>query len=304
MKISVIIPAYQAEKYIGYTIESALNQTLSVLEVLVVDDGSTDSTKEIVQLIVNKDARVKYIYQDNQKQGAARNKGISLSQGDYIAFLDADDYWDKGFIQNSISLMIQRNGDMIFSQMYVVDENNKTIGQKNWIKNKIYNLNEARLKFGIGNIVPLSSVVCNKRLLEILNGFDDRQDIANAEDYELWIRILRNGYRIVSSEFCNAYYRVHQLNSTNLDNVASIPAARVILKHEDFFSENAREWRTIQVKTVSKLLKFKKTGNLNERLNLINLILFNNKGKSSYFKSKIILFFGYHFFNRFNRFFI
>jgi teichuronic acid biosynthesis glycosyltransferase TuaG len=304
MKISVIIPAYQSENFLGYTIESALNQTLSILEVLVVDDGSTDSTREIVQLIANKDARVKYIYQDNQKQGAARNKGISLAQGDYIAFLDADDYWDKEFIQNSISWMIQKDADMIFSQMYVVDENNIIIGKKDWIKNKTYILNETRLKFGIGNIVPLSSVVCRISMLEILNGFDESYDLANAEDYELWIRILRNGYKMVSSEFCNAYYRVHQFNSTNLDNVASIPAARVILKHEDFFSGNPREWRLIRIRTISKILKFKKQGNQKERLHLINLILFNNKGKWSYLKSNIIIFLGYYFFNRFNRLFI
>ncbi len=303
-KISVIIPAYQAEKFIAKSIESALNQTLSILEVIIIDDGSTDSTKEVVQQIAGKDVRIKYFYQLNQKQGAARNKGISLAQGDYIAFLDADDYWEKEFIQNSISSMIQKNGDMIFSQMYVVDESNKPIGKKDWIKNNTYVLNEARLKFGIGNIVPLSTVVCNKKMLVELQSFDESCLLANAEDYELWIRILRNGYKIVSSDFCNAYYRVHQCNSTSMDNVASVPAARVILKHKDFFSENASEWKKIQITTVSKILKFKKFGLKNERTNLINAILFESKGKWSYLKSNFILVLGYSFFRRFNKIFI
>ncbi len=303
-RVSVIIPAYQAENFISKSTESALNQTFSILEVIIIDDGSTDSTKEIIERIAEKDARVKYIYQENQKQGAARNKGISIAKGDYIAFLDADDYWDNEFIQNSISSILQHNADMIFSQMYVVDEKNNIMGKKDWIENKSYKINDDRLRFGIGNIIPLSTVICSKRMLNDLNGFDESKLLANAEDYELWIRILRNGYKIVSSDFCHAYYKVHQFNSTILDNVASIPAARVILKHKDFFSENKSEWKKIQIKTVSKILEFKKLGLRNERTNLINAILFESKGKWSDLKSNFILFLGYSFFNRFNKIFI
>lgn len=304
LKVSVIIPTYQADKFINKSLESALNQTFSIFEVLVIDDGSTDTTKNIVQRIAEKDTRVKYIYQENQKQGAARNKGISHANGDYIAFLDADDYWDNEFIQNSISSIIQYNADMIFSQMYEVDEKDNITGKKDWITNKTYRSNEARFTFGKGNIVPLSTVICSKRMLNDLNGFDESKLLANAEDYELWIRILRNGYKIVSTDFCNAYYRVHQFNSTILDNVASIPAARVILKHKDLLSENKSEWKKIQISTVSKILKFKKLGLRNERTNLINAILFESKGKWSYLKSNFILFLGYSFFNRFNKIFI
>jgi len=87
--ITVIIPAYNAEKYISKTIESVLNQTYNNIEIIIIDDGSTDKTASIVKSYENK---VKYIYQENSGVSSARNNGIALAKGNYIAFLDSDDY--------------------------------------------------------------------------------------------------------------------------------------------------------------------------------------------------------------------
>lgn len=87
-KISVILPAYNAGKYIGEALQSIINQTVPVYEIIVVDDGSTDHTKEIVS-----DFPARYIYQTNKGTAAALNAGIEQSSGDYLAFLDADDIW-------------------------------------------------------------------------------------------------------------------------------------------------------------------------------------------------------------------
>ena len=91
--VSVVIPAYNYAHFVGEAIESVLAQTYEDFEVLVIDDGSTDNTREVVQAYVDKDNRVRYVYKDNAGLSAARNTGIEIATGAYIAFLDADDLW-------------------------------------------------------------------------------------------------------------------------------------------------------------------------------------------------------------------
>src|SRR5919106_5413407 len=91
--VSVIMPAYNAEKYIAGSIRSVIVQTYSDWELIVVDDGSTDSTATVVQEFVARDPRIKYIFQENGRLGKARNTGIRNSSGPLIAFLDSDDLW-------------------------------------------------------------------------------------------------------------------------------------------------------------------------------------------------------------------
>lgn len=92
-KVSVIIPVYNVEKYLRQCIESILNQTLSELELICVDDGSTDSSLEILREYEKKDSRVKVLQQENLGAGAARNKGLKIATGKYLSFLDADDFF-------------------------------------------------------------------------------------------------------------------------------------------------------------------------------------------------------------------
>src|SRR5438874_4376035 len=91
--ISVIIPAYNAEQFIERTIDSASQQTHRNLEIIVVDDGSTDQTASIVKRLTKKDRRLRLIRQPNAGVAAARNRGIKESRGDYLAPLDSDDLW-------------------------------------------------------------------------------------------------------------------------------------------------------------------------------------------------------------------
>ena len=96
--ISVIIPIYNGEKYIEKTINSVLDQPYKDLEILCIDDGSKDSSSEIVKSISDKDNRVKYIYKENGGVHTARNKGIEICSGELATFLDQDDLWAKNSI--------------------------------------------------------------------------------------------------------------------------------------------------------------------------------------------------------------
>src|ERR1700759_692275 len=91
--VSVITPAYNAGNFIHETIDSVIAQTYTNWELIIIDDGSTDNTAAIVKQYVVRDSRIKYLYQQNGKQGKARNNGMTHSSGTIIAFLDADDTW-------------------------------------------------------------------------------------------------------------------------------------------------------------------------------------------------------------------
>lgn len=108
-KVSVIIPAYNAENSLGVCIDSALGQTLKPCQVLVINDGSTDTTGEIARGYGDK---ITYIEQENLGQGAARNKGLQFARGKYIAFLDADDYWLGDFLDTCVAFL-EKHKDLV-----------------------------------------------------------------------------------------------------------------------------------------------------------------------------------------------
>ena len=108
MKISVIIPAFNAAKYIKRCILSLLNQTYKNIEVIVINDGSIDSTKQIVEQL-----NVTLINQENSGVSSARNKGLKIATGDYITFVDADDYVEKDYIENVVNIIKEKDYDII-----------------------------------------------------------------------------------------------------------------------------------------------------------------------------------------------
>lgn len=101
--VSVIIPVYNAEKYLKKCIYSVINQTYKQIEIIVVDDGSTDNSKVILEKIIAKNNNVKYFYKTNGGQGSARNLGMSKAKGKYLMFVDADDWIDKEMIEELIA---------------------------------------------------------------------------------------------------------------------------------------------------------------------------------------------------------
>ena len=98
-KVAIIIPVYNAEEFLKYSVESVLNQTYSNLEIILVNDGSKDSSGLLCDEYAEKDSRVKVIHVDNGGQGRARNIGVQYSNADWIVFLDSDDYYDENAIQ-------------------------------------------------------------------------------------------------------------------------------------------------------------------------------------------------------------
>ncbi|PYZ95077.1 glycosyl transferase [Salipaludibacillus keqinensis] len=114
-KVSIIVPVYNAEKYLEFCIESIINQSYSNIEILVVNDGSIDKSESIVQEFQKKDKRIKYYYQINSGPADARNTGLMHATGDYIAFIDADDKVEQNYILLLVKKMETSNSDLICS---------------------------------------------------------------------------------------------------------------------------------------------------------------------------------------------
>ncbi|MDY4863597.1 MAG: glycosyltransferase family 2 protein [Collinsella sp.] len=114
--VSVIIPSYNAADYIAQTLESVLAQTLTNIEVIVVDDGSTDNTRNIVADFANKDPRLMLVEQANQFAGVARNNGMSKARGKYLYFLDADDYIESNALEELVNAIEQHGADIAIAK--------------------------------------------------------------------------------------------------------------------------------------------------------------------------------------------
>ena len=105
--VSVLMPAYNTEKYIAEAIDSVLKQNLQVFELIIVDDGSTDGTAEVIKKYQDRDSRIKYFYQPNSGVAAARNRCIAEATGKYLTFLDSDDWWEPVFLEKMLSPLEQ-----------------------------------------------------------------------------------------------------------------------------------------------------------------------------------------------------
>ncbi len=117
IKISVIVPAFNAGKYLERCLNSLLEQTMKEIEIIVINDGSTDNTKEICQQYQSKDSRIILFSKENEGQGIARNVGLQKANGEYIGFVDADDYVDKTMYSELYEQAVLTSADMIYSYM-------------------------------------------------------------------------------------------------------------------------------------------------------------------------------------------
>ena len=126
VKVSVVIPVYNVENYLRESLDCVVNQTLRDIEIICVDDGSKDSSLEILQEYAQKDSRVKILTQQNQFAGVARNNGLKIATGEYIIFLDSDDIFDLQMLEKMYYRAVETSADVTVceSRFFVDDINN------------------------------------------------------------------------------------------------------------------------------------------------------------------------------------
>jgi len=213
--VTVIIPLFNAQDYIAQTIESVISQTYQNWELIIVDDCSTDNSIEIVKGYETKDRRIKLIELKSNFGGPARprNIGLDISNGEYLAFLDADDVWLKDKLQVQVREMELNNLDFTSTDSNFIDiNNNDTIINKYKIIVFLKKLkSKAKLSDVIkGNFIRTSSVIISKKFI---SKFDENKDFIGVEDLYLWMKILNDKnvkYRYISEKLIK--YRISSLS--------------------------------------------------------------------------------------------
>lgn len=189
MKISVVIPAYNSEGFIAKAIESVLRQTHPVHEIIVVDDGSRDRTAEVAAAC---SPLVRAVKQTNGGPASARNHGVRLATGDWIALLDADDTWLPHKLERQIAA---HHPDTDLSHTFCLVDPSIPITPPTITFENLWRK----------NVIGTSTVLVRKSAFEAAGGFDEDRSIMAVEDYNLWLRFVHKGFKVltVREELCD-----------------------------------------------------------------------------------------------------
>ena len=203
-KVSVIMPAYNAEGTIVESIQSILCQTYSNFEIIIVNDGSSDGTTTIVNSIFS-DSRIILKEISNAGVANARNTGMNLATGDYIAFLDSDDIWDTGFLASCIQAFDEKDNISAVYTHYKIFKSN--VDQNiNGLQNRYKFINNSLYRIMIYDYIPMSASMIKRSVVLDGDFFDTRY--FGTEDWEFWIRIISK-YDVYYISKPLVYYREH-----------------------------------------------------------------------------------------------
>lgn len=242
--VSVVIPAYNAARFIQRTLDSVLNQTHRDLEIIVVDDGSSDDTAERVEQAARQDARLRLVRQPNGGVSRARNTGIALSQGAFVAPLDADDLWHPTKIEKQLGLFARSSADtgVVYCYYSNIDEDDGII-----LPRRIYHSPTGRVypHLTIGNIVGNASAPLIRRsVLADIGGYDESfRD--GCEDLDLYLMLAERTEYALVPEFLVGYRRSSDSMSMNIpkmERAVTQLTRKMLARHPDLPRQLLR-WR-------------------------------------------------------------
>ncbi|MDQ8004974.1 MAG: glycosyltransferase [Pedobacter sp.] len=232
MLITIIIPSFNYGKFIAHTLGNVTLQTYSNIEVLVVDDGSVDNTKEIVLNLAEKDKRIKYIYQNNKGLSAARNTGLRHSKGQFIQFLDADDLLSERKLEIQLQHFLRDHTlDISYTNaVYFSNEDPKTfyktleLTNRDWMPKLVgdkFSTWKALIDY---NIMPVNAALVKRSIIDKTGFFNE--ELRSLEDWEYWLR-------------CSVVGKV-----TFVDNVEAFAMIRV---HDNSMSQNKARMLSLEI---------------------------------------------------------
>lgn len=217
MEVSVIIPAYNYGKYIAETIESVLSQSVKPLEIIVVDDGSTDNTFDIVA-----EYPVTYIYQNNKGLAVARNTGIKYAKGKYIMSVDADDILRPDCIKEHLALADEKS--LVTCGLMAFGSENYTARPK-----------EATVEILLQTNCIYSNTLFPRQAWVDVGGFDESETMRLGwEDREFWLRCLKAGYKSKIGDYIGLLWRRHP---NTMSSTTANPNAKKL--QEYIYNKNA-----------------------------------------------------------------
>jgi glycosyltransferase involved in cell wall biosynthesis len=203
-KVSVVIPAYNSENLIAETIESVFNQTYQNYEIIAVDDGSTDGTLNVLRRYT---PRVKVLTKQNGGPASARNLAIQNSSGEYIAFLDNDDLWVEGKLEEQVAFLDSHTDiGLLFSEALMFSQEN---GERRILRKIGYTVDPTFYLLLFGNFIPSCTVVIRRACVDKVGLLNE--SLIGTDDYEYWMRIAR-AFPMAAIPKPLAYYRIHEGN--------------------------------------------------------------------------------------------
>ena len=267
---SIVVPTYNRGDFILSALESVEKQNYKNWECIVIDDGSKDNTKLIVQKWIMDKPRFKYYYQKNQERSVARNNGIKKAIGRYITFLDSDDIFTENRLGSIHTFLKGFEHDVIFTG---IKFKNGSILNEIKYANPIDNL----LNYLAENVIGIPQVTIKR---EIFNEFPFKPEITNGEDFELWVRISQKYNFIYQKNNASYIAREHSERSVNLISANSAKLQLKTLKY--IFNKNHPGY------LISNKLKRQKLSNC--YFNMAKHFMYNNKKlKSIYFIIKSVI---------------
>lgn len=292
---SVVIPAFNAEKFIARSIQSVLNQTYKDFELIIIDDGSKDGTKQKISEFQN--AKIKYFYQENAGVSAARNRGIQASSHDYVCFLDADDEWMSDHLDVLASLIEKYNGCGLYVTGYDLRLNNgETIHKSQQILKKISDEDFASDDgFDIlnrnGYFLNTNTVCIKREVFKNVGLFVE--GVKNGEDDDMWFRIFSYYPLAVSKKITTTYDRSgcgatgqrEVFESTFLERVDGLLESSEVPEHR---KKSLIVWR--ERHNLSQARKYILAGEKKKAAHIFRDVSFQKVSKKKYFETLLCLF--------------
>lgn len=234
--VSIIIPIYNSENYIIDTLESCTSQTYKNIEVIVVDDGSKDKSYSTVANFISTHPQIKLMKQKNGGASRARNLGLKHSNGDYVMYLDADDFMTKNKIENQIKKLHKINDP--FAVAICAYEEFTDDEPTNIIQNRFYyhdNLSPRDLLIDIwsqGAMIPISCYLISKSMVSIIGDWDERLSLNDDGDY--FSRVLMKASKVYFVEDCCFFYRRghNSLSTTDIYSEAKLTSLLLSYKKQ------------------------------------------------------------------------
>ncbi len=213
-KISVIIPVYNVEKYLSQCLESVIHQTYKNLEIIIVNDGSKDGSIDICNEYIKKDKRIKYVYQKNMGLSAARNTGIKNATGDYIHFIDSDDFIPLNYYEKMVNAIGSTDADIVCGGFYFEKHPSESVRFSNSyiftnLHDKIEKTYAFKYKYVWRYLIKTSFV--KKQKLSFMVGY-------YMEDVMFTIPAFTNANKIVTCPSVQYFYRYNGKSILNLKN--------------------------------------------------------------------------------------
>ena len=181
--VSVVIPCYNAEKFVGYTLDSVISQTYKNIEIICINDCSKDETLRVLEEYAKRDERIR-IMSNPKNLGVAetRNNALKVAEGEYIAFVDSDDIWHLDKLEKQINFMIKKAYLLSFTSIQFIDNDGNLVGKKFIVPNEV--TYKQLLK---QNVITLSSAVISRKILKNRSFHDDQLH----EDFIFWLELLK-----------------------------------------------------------------------------------------------------------------